>query len=82
MISVPQATHVRDVFLNPKSGLLEAPRNGHRKKLYLEMSTIDAAVSSEVAQAVADGGFGDFVDAPCSVSYTYHPAHHETSHIC
>lgn len=49
MTSVPQATYVRDVFLNRKSGLLEAPRNGYRETLYLEMSIIDVAVLSEVA---------------------------------
>ena len=58
MTSVPQAAHVRDVFLNPETGLLAAPRNQDKKKLYLELSTIDAAVSSEVAEAVASGGFG------------------------
>lgn len=67
MTSVPQAAHVRDVFFNPETGLLAAPRNQDRKKLYLELSTIDAAVSSEVAEAVASGGFGNFIDAPCSV---------------
>ncbi|CAI4215830.1 unnamed protein product [Parascedosporium putredinis] len=64
--SVPQAAHVRDVFLNPSTGLLAAPKKEGRRKLYLELSTIDVAVSSEVAAAVVDGGFGDFVDAPCS----------------
>lgn len=68
MTSVPQAAHVHEVFLNPVTGLLAAPNPDGRKKLYLELSTIDAAVSSEVAEAVSNGGFGDFVDAPCSVS--------------
>lgn len=69
MTSVPQAAHVRDVFLNPATGLLVAPNSQGRKKLYLELSTIDAAVSAEVAEAVSRGDFGYFVDAPCSVSF-------------
>lgn len=75
MTSVPQAAHVRDVFLNPETGLLAAPNAQGGKKLYLELSTIDAAVSSQVAEAVNGGGFGEFVDAPCSVS-AHLPVHH------
>lgn len=69
MTSVPQAPHVHDVFLNKDRGLLAAERRLGRSILFLELSTIDAGVSAEVAQKVIDGGWGDFVDAPCSVSY-------------
>ena len=76
MTSVPQAAHVHEVFLNPTTGLLATPNSHGQRKLYLDLSTIDVAVSSQVAEAVASGGFGDFVDAPCSVSFlhTWHRA--------
>ena len=68
MTSVPAARHVKDVFLNPQPGLLAAQRQPSDKKiLFMELSTIDAAASTEVAEAVIASDFGDFVDAPCSV---------------
>ncbi|KAH8894629.1 hypothetical protein GQ53DRAFT_858108 [Thozetella sp. PMI_491] len=66
MTSVPQAPHVKDVFLNPETGLLAAEKKPNRKILFLELSTIDARVSMEIADRVVKGGYGDFVDAPCS----------------
>lgn len=45
-----------------------------RRILFLELSTVDAVASTEVARAVIDGGFGDFVDAPCSVSPHFLPS--------
>jgi hypothetical protein len=74
MTSVPKSQHVKDVFLNPDTGLLAMQKTAGRKILFLELSTIDAAASTEVARAVIDGGFGDFVDAPCSVCIrSFHP---------
>ena len=68
MTSVPAARHVKDVFLNARAGLLAAQRQPPNKKLlFMELSTIDAAASTEVAKAVIASDFGDFVDAPCSV---------------
>ena len=67
MTSVPAARHVKDVFLNPQTGLLAAQRRLNKKILFMELSTIDAAASTEVAEAVIASDFGDFVDAPCSV---------------
>ncbi|KAL3488062.1 NAD binding domain of 6-phosphogluconate dehydrogenase-domain-containing protein [Aspergillus germanicus] len=67
LTSVPKAPHVREVFLKPETGLLAAtPRGSGTGVLYLELSTIDARVSSEIAKLVEAGGFGEFVDAPCS----------------
>ncbi|PVH81136.1 hypothetical protein DL98DRAFT_625978 [Cadophora sp. DSE1049] len=66
MTSVPKAPHVKDVFLNPDTGLLALRKTPGRRILFLELSTVDVAASTEVARAVIDGGFGDFVDAPCS----------------
>ena len=68
MTSVPAAKHVKDVFLNPQTGLLAAQRQPPNKKiLFMELSTIDAAASTGVAEAVIADDLGDFVDAPCSV---------------
>ena len=68
MTSVPAARDVKDVFLNPQTGLLAAQRQPPNKKiLFMELSTIHAAASTEVAEAVITSYFGDFVDAPCSV---------------
>lgn len=69
MTSVPKAPHVQEVFLNAETGLLAVKPNC--KILFLELSTIDAKVSSEVAHRVTTGGYGDFVDAPCSVSLPF-----------
>ena len=68
MTSVPRAQHVLEVFLNPITGLLAAQKKPGRSILFLELSTIDAEASAEVAAGVLGGGYGDFVDAPCSVS--------------
>lgn len=67
MTSVPRASHVEGVFLNATHGLLSAPPVPTRRVLFLELSTIDAKVSSEIAKKVTTEGYGDFVDAPCSV---------------
>jgi len=68
MTSLPQAPHVKEVFTNPSTGLLAIDKNLGRKILFLELSTIDAAISNEVAERVVSEGYGEFVDAPCSVS--------------
>ncbi|KAL4871281.1 hypothetical protein BDV12DRAFT_206809 [Aspergillus spectabilis] len=64
LTSVPRASHVEQVFLNPETGLLAA--NSRGSVLYLELSTIDATVSRQIAEKVKEGGYGEFVDAPCS----------------
>lgn len=66
LTSVPQAAHVKAVFLHPETGLLAAVP-GDRRRLFLEVSTIEVAASTEVANAVKSGGYGEFIDAPCSV---------------
>ncbi|PCG92836.1 Dehydrogenase, multihelical [Penicillium occitanis (nom. inval.)] len=66
LTSVPQARHVRDVFLNPETGLLASESKPGRKILFLELSTIEVATSLEIAKKVEAGGYGEFVDAPCS----------------
>ncbi|KAF2018237.1 hypothetical protein BU24DRAFT_408171 [Aaosphaeria arxii CBS 175.79] len=66
MTSVPQARHVQAVFEKEDVGLLAASKASGQRKLYLELSTIDAQVSARIAKRVITEGFGDFVDAPCS----------------
>jgi len=65
MTSVPKASHVEAVFLDPTTGLLAARTRGNT--LFLELSTIDAGASSAIRDKVTAEGFGSFVDAPCSV---------------
>ena len=71
LTSVPQARHVEQVFLHPKTGLLADNTSSGRNILFMELSTIDAAVSRRMADEVASKNFGSFVDAPCSVSVSY-----------
>jgi hypothetical protein len=67
LTSVPQARHVEQVFLHAEAGLLSDAANAGRNILFMELSTIDAAVSSRIASEVESKRFGSFVDAPCSV---------------
>jgi 3-hydroxyisobutyrate dehydrogenase-like beta-hydroxyacid dehydrogenase len=67
LTSVPQGRHVEQVFLDANTGLLSSQANSGRNILFIELSTIDAAVSHRISEEVALRGFGDFVDAPCSV---------------
>ncbi|KAA8652811.1 uncharacterized protein ATNIH1004_001718 [Aspergillus tanneri] len=64
LTSLPRAPHVDQVFNNPTTGLLAAPKTG--KTLFLELSTIDAKVSGDIGHRVIEEGYGQFVDAPCS----------------
>jgi 3-hydroxyisobutyrate dehydrogenase-like beta-hydroxyacid dehydrogenase len=73
MTSVPQASHVKKVFLDPEHGLLAAETAPEKQRVFLELSTIDAGVSAEIAQQVVSKGHGLFVDAPCSVSNSQRP---------
>ena len=68
LTSVPQARHVEQVFLHPETGLLADANSAGRNILFMELSTIDAAVSRRIADEVESRDFGSFVDAPCSVS--------------
>lgn len=62
---LPAGKHVKEVFTNPKNGLLSisAPQES---KLFIECSTIDVLTSQEVAQAVASSKLGSFADVPVS----------------
>ncbi|KAI9808856.1 MAG: hypothetical protein M1827_007179 [Pycnora praestabilis] len=62
---LPAGKHVKEVFTNPTTGLLSAPKTSE-SKLFIECSTIDVPTSQEVAKAVAESGLGRFADAPVS----------------
>lgn len=68
MTSLPQAPHVKKVFLDGETGLLLGARQTSKPILFLELSTIDVQISDEIASQVDAAGVGNFVDAPCSVS--------------
>ena len=63
---LPAGPQVKDVFLNPKTGILASPSSGKSPKFFIECSTIDVPSSAEVATAVKSVGAGKFVDAPVS----------------
>jgi 3-hydroxyisobutyrate dehydrogenase len=60
---LPKGPHVKEVFTNPKTGLLCASLS--RPILYMECSTIDSAISNEVNTLTTSAGHR-FVDAPVS----------------
>jgi 3-hydroxyisobutyrate/3-hydroxypropionate dehydrogenase len=60
---LPKGPHVKEVFTNPKTGLLCASPS--HSILFMECSTIDTATSNEVNKFAASAGHR-FVDAPVS----------------
>lgn len=63
---VPATLHVKDVYLNPKTGVIAAPKDSDR--LILECSTIDSESAIEVGTTLKDAGVGTYIDTPVSVS--------------
>jgi 3-hydroxyisobutyrate/3-hydroxypropionate dehydrogenase len=64
---VPAATHVRDVYLNPETGIIAARKNTER--LMLECSTIDSRTARDVGAQLLRAGAGTYVDTPVSVCF-------------
>jgi 3-hydroxyisobutyrate dehydrogenase len=62
---VPGAAEVRQVFLDPETGVVAAP--GDSERLMLDCSTIDCQSSRTVGEKLRDAGSGTFLDAPVSV---------------
>ncbi|KAM5344576.1 hypothetical protein ACJ41O_013111 [Fusarium nematophilum] len=60
---LPRGEHVREVFVNPQTGLL-AERQAN--KTFIDCSTIDVRTSQEIATIVENSGLGTFADAPVS----------------
>jgi 3-hydroxyisobutyrate dehydrogenase-like beta-hydroxyacid dehydrogenase len=67
---VPAATHVQDVYINDKTGVIAATPNPNR--LILECSTIDSETAIELGTALKAAEAGTYIDTPVSVSS---PAH-------
>jgi len=44
-----------------------AANPGSGKKIFFEMSTIEASITREVGQKVEEAGFGTYFDSPISV---------------
>lgn len=61
---VPAAQHVKQVYLDKKSGVLAASRNPNR--LMIECSTIDVQSTRDVGEALKGAGAGEYIDTPVS----------------
>ena len=64
---VPGASDVKAVYLDEKTGVIAAKKNGER--LMLECSTIDVESTKEVGTKLGDAGLGTYIDAPVSVRF-------------
>ena len=62
--SVPASSHVQTVYLDEDTGVIAAGKNV--KRLYLELSTIDAPTTRSVGEAIMKAGHGTYVDCPVS----------------
>ena len=65
---VPAARHVRAVYLDEETGVINAPRDSER--LLLDCSTIDVDSTKDVGLRIMAAGLGTYVDAPVSVRGT------------
>ena len=74
---VPAAKHVHSVYLDEKTGVINAPRDS--KRLLLECSTIDIDSTKEIGLRIMAAGLGTYVDAPVSVGVRY--VQHENDHL-
>jgi 3-hydroxyisobutyrate dehydrogenase-like beta-hydroxyacid dehydrogenase len=64
---VPKGYHVQDVYLNEKTGVVQAQHSGKGDKIFFEMSTIEGSITKEVGQKVMDAKLGTYFDSPISV---------------
>lgn len=62
--SLPAGPNVRQVYLDPKAGVIAAPKNPNR--LMIECSTIEIESTQEIGRTVIDSGAGTFVEATVS----------------
>jgi 3-hydroxyisobutyrate/3-hydroxypropionate dehydrogenase len=63
---VPKGFHVKLVYLDDQTGVIAA-NPGSGKKIFFEMSTIEASITREVGQKIQEAGFGTYFDSPISV---------------
>jgi 3-hydroxyisobutyrate dehydrogenase-like beta-hydroxyacid dehydrogenase len=62
---VPAATHVKQVYLDPETGIMAAGKKAGR--LCIECSTIDVTTTREVGKTLKAAGVAEYVDSPVSV---------------
>jgi 3-hydroxyisobutyrate dehydrogenase len=74
---VPGAKEVRQVYLDPATGVIAAARNIDR--LILECSTVDSQSSRDVAEELLLAGAGTYVDTPVSVCWAVLGAQKESN---
>jgi 3-hydroxyisobutyrate dehydrogenase-like beta-hydroxyacid dehydrogenase len=70
---LPEGAHVKSAYLTPETGALATTSKA--QKLFLDCSTIDAASSLVVGEAVEKSGIGHFSDTPVSVKASIYIAH-------
>lgn len=77
---VPKVANVRQVYLDPCSGILAAPEAADR--LMLECSTMDVDSAREIGKKITEAGRGIYVDTPVSVrgQNLYSVQHNTKSH--
>lgn len=63
---MPKGFHVKLVYLDDQTGVIAA-NPGSGKKIFFEMSTIEASITREVGQKIQEAGFGTYFDSPISV---------------
>jgi len=63
---VPKGFHVKLVYLDDQTGVIAA-NPGSGKKIFFEMSTIEAGITREVGEKIQEAGFGTYFDSPISV---------------
>src|SRR5450755_3906376 len=64
MLPGPEA--VKEVYLNPETGVLAGAKRGSGNKVLIECGTIDTDVIVDVGKIIHDSSTTTFVDAPVS----------------
>lgn len=76
---LPKSEHVQQVYYAGNDNLLSAKyssTSGDGKKLFIECSTIDPAVSREVGAKIIESGLGQYADAAVSVRHSPNQIQH------
>ena len=63
---LPTSDSVKEVYLNPKTGILAGAKDANKDLLIVECGTIETATILEVGNAANKSGFAKFLDAPVS----------------
>lgn len=76
---LPKGQHVAHVYYRGDNNLLALDRtiaSKRQRKLLIDCSTIDAAITRELGKKVEKSGLGDFADAAVSVRQSYYYQFH------